>query len=81
MAVINSDYVRRLECENAELKCFNAKLEDMNKDLKQKAAQAESVIDDFMDNIYTDVAEECGCVVDRDLNASINLAKYKQLVA
>ena len=27
------------------------------------------------------VCEECGCVIDRDLNASINLAKYKQLVA
>lgn len=26
------------------------------------------------------VCEECGCVIDRDLNASINLAKYKQLV-
>ena len=27
------------------------------------------------------ICEECGCVIDRDLNASINLAKYKQLVA
>ena len=26
------------------------------------------------------VCEECGCVIDRDLNASINLAKYQQLV-
>ena len=27
------------------------------------------------------ICEECGCIIDRDLNASINLAKYKQLVA
>ena len=27
------------------------------------------------------ICEECGCVIDRDLNASINLAKYQQLVA
>lgn len=26
------------------------------------------------------VCEECGCIIDRDLNASINLAKYQQLV-
>ena len=26
------------------------------------------------------ICEECGCVIDRDLNASINLAKYQQLV-
>ncbi len=26
------------------------------------------------------ICEECGCVIDRDLNASINLANYQQLV-